>query len=50
MAQLNAAYRVLSNPQRRQAHDQELMVDLADLDDSYAEWMQAFVHARRHGD
>ena len=50
MEQLNAAYRVLSNPQRRQAHDQELMVDLADLDDSYAEWIRAFVHARRYGD
>jgi hypothetical protein len=26
------------------------MVDLADLDDSYAEWIRAFVHARRYGD
>jgi curved DNA-binding protein CbpA len=50
MEDLNEAYRVLSNPQRRQAHDQELMVDLADLDDSYAEWIRAFVRARKHGD
>lgn len=50
MAELNEAYRVLSNSQRRQALDQELMVDFADLDDRFAEWIRAFVRARKTGD
>ena len=50
MAELNEAYRVLSNSQRRQALDQELMVDFANLDDRFAEWIRAFVRARKTGD
>lgn len=50
MAELNEAYEVLSNQKRRQAFDQELMVDLAELDDRFVEWIRAFVRARRHGD
>ena len=50
MKDLNEAYRVLSNPQQRQAHDRELMGDLATLDQGFAEWIQAFVDAKRHGD
>jgi molecular chaperone DnaJ len=50
MADLNEAYRVLSNPQRRQAYDREMMGELAQFDDSFAEWIRAFVDAKRHGD
>ena len=50
MAALNEAYRVLSNPQQRQAHDRELMGDLAGIDGSLAEWIRAFVDVRAHGD
>ena len=50
MEALNEAYQVLSNPQWREAHDLKLVDDLADLDDLFAEWIRAFVRARRHGD
>ena len=50
MAELNEAYEVLSNQKRRQAFDQELMVDLAEFDDRFVEWIRAFVRARRQGD
>ena len=50
MAELNEAYLILSNSQRRQALDQELMVNFADLDDLFAEWIRAFVRARKTGD
>ena len=49
MRDLNEAYRVLANPEQRQAHDRDLMGDLA-LDRGFAEWIQAFVDAKRHGD
>ena len=50
MKDLNEAYRVLSNPQQRRAHDRELMGDVATWDQGFAEWIQAFVDAKRHGD
>ena len=50
MEDLNEAYRVLSNPLLRQAHERELMGDLAGLDGSFAEWIRAFVNARARGD
>ena len=50
MEELNEAYRVLSDAQRRKAHDLELMVDLDELDDRFAGWVRAFVRARRLGD
>lgn len=50
MAELNEAYHILSHTQRRQALDRELKVDLANLDDRFAEWIRAFVRARKTGD
>ena len=50
MKDLNEAYRVLSSRQQRLAYDRELMGDLADLDQGFAEWIRAFVDAKRHGD
>ena len=50
MEALNEAYRVLSNPRDRLAHDRELIGELADADSRFAEWINAFVDAKRHGD
>lgn len=50
MEALNEAYRVLSNPQLKQAHDRELMGEFAGLDEKFVEWIRAFVEAKRHGD
>lgn len=50
MEALNEAYAILSNPQKRQEHDRELMGELADSDSHFAEWVNAFVNAKQHGD
>ena len=50
MKDLNEAYRVLSTPRQRQAYDRELMDDLATADQAFAQWIQAFIDAKRHGD
>lgn len=50
MSELNEAYAVLSHPQRRRAYDREFVSDLADPDDAFAQWIRAFVEAKRHGD
>ncbi len=50
MESLNEAYQALSNPSRRQVHDQKLVDDPADLDDLFVDWIRAFVYARRQGD
>ena len=50
MEALNEAYQVLSNPQWRQAHDQKLVDSPADYDGLFADWIRAFVRARKHGD
>ena len=50
MAELNEAYHVLSNSQQRQAHDQQLMDDMGDLDSRFAAWIRAFIRARKYGD
>ena len=50
MAELNEAYAVLSHPQRRRDYDRELVANLADPDDAFAQWIRAFVDAKRHGD
>lgn len=50
MAELNEAYAVLTHPQRRRAYDREFVSDLDALDDSFAQWIRAFIAARQHGD
>ena len=49
MEQLNEAYRVLSNPQRRRAYDGEVIGRIVGSDQSFAEWIRAFVDAKQHG-
>lgn len=50
MEALNEAYRVLSSTQKRQAYDRELMGELTDSDSRFAEWISAFINAKRQGD
>ena len=50
MEALNEAYQVLSNSKLRQAYDQKLVDDPADYDVLFADWIRAFVRARKHGD
>ena len=50
MEALNEAYAVLSNPQKREKHDRQLIIEMADSDSRFAEWINAFVDAKQHGD
>ncbi len=50
MAELNEAYTVLSSSQQRQAYDQQVIDCLGGLDERFAAWIRAFVHARKYGD